>query len=74
MQCKDIPDEAAIAAARDWRHPAAGISVDAVSLLVSRTGAPEKVAYRKLERLCERGLLECGVSPRYCWPVEVTDL
>ena len=70
MQCKDIPDEVAIAAARDWRHPTSDISVNALSLLVARTGAPEKVAYRKLERLCERGLLEYGVSLQCCWPVE----
>lgn len=30
-------------------------------------GFPEKVVYAKLEKLEDRGLIECGVSIRQCW-------
>lgn len=70
MKCSDIPDDLVIRLAADWkaepRH-----SVGVVEALVQR-GFPEKLAYRKVERLVYRGLLEYGTSPRYAWPtVEV---
>lgn len=59
MQCKDIPDEAVFDAAR-----APGRTLD---VLIEMTGAPEKVAFRKLERWDERGVLNYGVSLATAW-------
>lgn len=70
MKCSDIPDDLVIRLAADWKaEPRRSVGV--VEALVQR-GFPEKLAYRKVERLVYRGLLEYGTSPRYAWPtVEV---
>ena len=71
MQCKDIPDDVAIQAARDAL--AARFRPNTLELLVERTGAPRKVAWKKLERLEQRGYLEYGTSLRCCWPTGKVD-
>lgn len=37
------------------------------AILKERTGQPEKVCYRAMERACDRGLLDYGVSLRSGW-------
>jgi len=70
VKCSDIPDDLVIRLAAAWKADPRN-SVGVVEALVQR-GLPEKVAYRKVERLVYRGLLEYGTSPRYAWPtVEV---
>lgn len=66
LQLKDIPDELVLLLARAWsteRHT--GVHDALITL-----GFPDKLAYRKIERLVSRGLLEYGVSPRYAWVTE----
>jgi hypothetical protein len=70
----DIPDAHVVELARQWREgarrdpgkPGPGV----VRALVAE-GVPEKVALAKVEHMISRGLLECGISPYYAWPVSV---
>lgn len=66
MKCSDIPDGLVIRLAADWKADSV-YTVGVVEALVQR-GFPEKLAYRKVERLADRGYLEYGTSPRYAWP------
>ena len=71
-QVKDITDEEALRAVQDWRGAVrdwSGADLFADELLAKRTGAPLKVALRKLENLSRRGLIGCGVSIRTAWVV-----
>jgi hypothetical protein len=88
MQCKDIPDERVVELARRWQdyarsHPIAWPSWQhlhdqdrppgVVQALMDEYGIPYKLAYVKVESLCERkngkpALLEYGTSPNYAWP------
>lgn len=63
MQCKDIPELVALQAIEDAR----GAGVPAYGLLMDRSGAPEKVAFRKLEQIEARGELECGLHVGVGW-------
>ena len=36
-------------------------------ILAKETGQPEKVCYKTMERACDRGLIEFGVSLRTGW-------
>ena len=38
-----------------------------VAVLAERTGQPEKVALRKIERLVDKGYADYGTSPWYAW-------
>jgi hypothetical protein len=65
MKRSDIPDQHVIDLARRWQqHEGPGV----VDALVEE-GVPAKLAYSKVERLSDRGLLNYGVSPRFAWPV-----
>lgn len=64
MKRSDISDELAIELATEWRISNVGVVQALVDL-----GFPEKVALRKVEHLINRGLMDCGVSPYYAWPV-----
>jgi hypothetical protein len=66
LQLKDIPDELVLLLAQTW-HQNYNIGVhDALIAL----GFPDKLAYRKIEHLCSRGMLEYGCTPRYAWLTE----
>lgn len=75
VKVRDIPDDVALAAVRDWKKiaPSAGIAMPAdfeygtVTALVRITGAPPKVALRKIEKLVDRGLIEYGASINSAW-------
>jgi hypothetical protein len=66
MATKDITDIQVVRAFVDAK--ATGVLADAV--LMQRTGQPEKVVYRAMERAERRGLIDCGVSLRAGWPTE----
>jgi hypothetical protein len=63
----DIPDDHVVELARRWQDAKVG-GVGVVWAMVAE-GIPEKLALAKVEHLIDRGLLECGVSPYYAWPV-----
>lgn len=65
MQAKHIPDTVVVELARQWHDTHEGLGV--VEALI-QCGVPEKLAYYKVERLTERGILDYGTSPRYAWP------
>lgn len=67
MATKDISDTQVVQA---FSH-ARSMGIFADSVLIQRTGQPEKVVYRAMERAERRGLIECGVSLRSGW---LTDL
>lgn len=69
MQMKDIPDDYVVELARQWQRGELKICV--VDALVLE-GVPEKLAFRKVERLVEKGRLDYGTSPRCAWPVDPT--
>lgn len=41
-----------------------------MSFQLIAVGYPEKLAYRKVEKLVDRGLLEFGSTPRFALPTE----
>lgn len=65
MKRADIPDEHAVALARQWRD---GSNQPGVVAALVAEGVPEKLAISKIEHLASRGLLDYGVSPHYAWP------
>ena len=66
MSRKDVTDlmvvQAYVQAKKEDRWP--------YDILVEQTGEPEKVCYRAMERACERGYIEYGVSLRCGWVTE----
>lgn len=62
MQTKDISDYRVCVACRD-----AYLTMSSADLLIERTGAPEKVALRAMERACNRGLIEYGMTISRAW-------
>ena len=67
MQCKDIPDDHVIELAQRWRDSPPFTHPGVIPALVAE-GIPAKLAHAKVMRLCDRGLLDYGVSPNYAWP------
>ena len=69
MARKDISDELIVrTVAEIWSRREAGekgLWLD--DLLNFRTGEPMKVCYRAMERACDRGLIEYGMSLRGAW-------
>lgn len=66
MSMKDVTDRQVCQAVADFR--AAGLNGPwPYELLAQRTGQPEKVCYRAMERADAHGLLEYGVSLRTAW-------
>lgn len=63
MATKDISDAEVCRAFLD----AHGSGVFADALLIERTGQPEKVVYRAMERANRHNLVEYGVSLRSGW-------
>ena len=65
MAMKHVSDLQVLQAVQDSR--ANRISGWPYQLLVERTGQVEKVCFRAMERACDRGLLDYGVSLRTAW-------
>lgn len=66
MSVKNVSDKDVCRAVADFR--AAGMKGPwPYELLAQRTGQPEKVCFRAMERAVNRGLLEYGVSVRTAW-------
>lgn len=65
MATKDITDIQVCEAVRDSRKSHGELWP--YELLASRTGQPEKVCYRAMERAVRHGLIEYGVSLRSGW-------
>lgn len=65
MAVKDITDAEVCQAVSDCRED--GWKNWAYKLLSERTGQPEKVCYRAMERAAKRGLVDYGVSLRTGW-------
>ena len=68
MATKDITDKQVCEAMRD--AGAGGFAQLSQELLAVRTGQPENVCYKAMERAEERGLIESGVSLRTGWLTE----
>ena len=66
MKSSDIDDQHVIDLAQAW-HEAPLVNPGVVQALVEE-GVPKKLAFAKVERLCDRGFLEYGVSPSCAWP------
>jgi hypothetical protein len=67
MATRDISDLQVVEAARDSCQ--AGYRPRrTIALLVERTGQPEKVCLRAMERAARRGLIVCGMSINCSWP------
>lgn len=66
MALKDVSDIEVCRATQDWRDAGKFIH----ELLAERTGQPEKVCFRALERACRRDLVDYGVSMRTAWLTE----
>lgn len=65
MAAKDVSDAQVVRACADFhRDPA---NEDVIARLVRQTLQPAKVCVRALERACERGLIDYGVSLRTAW-------
>ena len=78
MAMKDISDRQVCAAILAYKIRRADVRRDKTSeivpfpyeLLSAATGQPEKVCFRAMERACNRGLIEYGVSLRTGWLTE----
>ena len=74
MSRKDVSDELVCLAHAEFQK----ITRDSIGpeplwpyvLLSQWTGEPEKVCYRAMERACENGYLDYGVSLRTAWLTE----
>lgn len=67
MKRSDISDEHVLELTERRRREPGNPGV--VHALVAE-GVPEKVAFRKVMHMVDRGLMDYGVSPYYAWPVE----
>lgn len=76
LQAKHIPDAMVVRFAAAWydraREVRPGVYLDnrvlpVVEALIA-CGIPEKLAWYKVERMTDKGLLEYGVGPRCAWP------
>jgi hypothetical protein len=66
VKASDIPDQHVLDLAQHWLDSRCN-ELGVVDALVAE-GAPEKLAFAKVERLCRRGLMEYGTTPRFAWP------
>lgn len=64
----DVVDELVLKLARAW-HDDPETNRGVVRALIA-ADVPAKLARAKVEHLIDRGLLECGVSADYAWPVD----
>jgi len=76
VKTADITDAQVVDACRKFheairwsRGPYAANTPNSLAQLIAVTGAPEKVAFRAMERAERRGLIEYGVSLATAWPV-----
>ena len=68
MAMKDITDKQVLQAYKDSRDLRKNKNmVWPEELLMQRTGEPEKVCYRCMERAEDRGLIDSGVTTRSGW-------
>jgi hypothetical protein len=65
MATKDITDVQVLLAYRQWH--AEGGERWPYDILMQETGQPEKVCIAAMERACDRGLIEYGISLRTGW-------
>lgn len=69
MATKDISDLQVVLAYYEAKQsPDPGVFP--YHILMQRTGQPEKVCYRAMERADRRGLIDYGVSLRCGWPTQ----
>ena len=68
MATKDISDRQVVQASADSH--AVRLAVRPMEFLAERTGQPEKVCYRAMERAYRHGLIEFGVSLETAWPTD----
>ena len=66
MKIEDISDEHCKEAARRF-HTGGGLTPNTLDQLVEITGAPWNVCLQKLQSLCNRGLMNYGVSVVTAW-------
>lgn len=67
MSRKDVTDEQVVRAALAFREAKRSAPfVD--ERLAAETGQPQKVCGLAIERAIGRGLVDCGVFARTCWP------
>lgn len=74
MKRSDIPDELVLALShlwssqlRAWELGTRGYTPAGVIECLVAAGVPYKVALRKVEHMCDRDLLDYGVSPDCAW-------
>lgn len=70
MSRKDVTDEQVVRAALAF-HGAKRPAPFVDERLAAETGQPRKVCGAAIERAIGRGLIDCGVSARTCWPTSV---
>lgn len=70
VQAKDLPDDLVLAMVqlRIKVVRSEGYAEPMVELLARAAKIPTKLAYYKLSRLAQRGLIDCGTSVNNCWP------
>ena len=66
MKIEDITIEQCKEAARLF-HSGGGLTGDTLAQLMEITGAPRNVCLQKLQSLCNRGLMNYGVSVETAW-------
>lgn len=69
MARKDVTDTQVVTACRDY-CAGDGTLRFPLFILMKRTGEPEMVCFRAMERAEGRRLIEYGVSLRTAWPTE----
>jgi hypothetical protein len=68
---KDVSDAVVVQACKDFHAGPRGVIRPAsAQLVMQRTGQPWKVVLAAMERACNRGLIEYGVSLGTAWPTE----
>ena len=70
MKRSDIDDQHVIDLARAWHESSDPFVTPGVVAALVAEGVPERLAVSKVEHMCDRNLLEYGVSPYYAWPID----
>lgn len=69
MARKDITDKQVCEAYEQYGKNVSN-GIRPLAWLIFKTGEPEKVCWRAMERACDRGLVEYGVSLNVGWLTE----
>lgn len=67
MSRKNISDKQVVLAVSEYQQHRDRFPYE---ILCEQTGEPEKVCYRAMERACDNGYLDYGVSLRTSWLTE----